>query len=117
MTKTYTDPITGDALSWQEHMSWRIQSVIRHWAFLITFTVVTLGAWAVGSAHVEVLVWWNLVASYMAIFVESIVGIAMFSQTRRDAVLIRRIASMEEQLLKLVEHLIEEVEELDEDLA
>ena len=34
---------------------------------------------------------WNYVASYLALFIESVVGIAMFSQTRRDAMIIREI--------------------------
>lgn len=110
--RTYTDPVTGDKLTWQEHTSWRIQGIIRHWAFLIIFTLATATAWLIGTAHAQVLLWWNLVASYMAIFVESIVGISMFSQTRRDAVILRKIASTEENTFKLMEHLIEEVEEL-----
>lgn len=113
MQKKFIDPITGDPLTWQEHMSWRIQGVIRHWAFIITFTFATITAWIVGFSHAWVLLWWNLLASYLAIFVESIVGISMFSQTRRDAVLIRKIAGMEEKLLKLVEHIVEEVEDLE----
>lgn len=114
----HIDPVTGDPLTFQELVSWRIQGVIRHWAFLVTFTLATFVAWLLGIfENPIVLIWWNLLASYLAIFVENIVGIAMFSQTRRDAVILRRIASMEEQLLKLVEHLVEEVEEISEDLS
>lgn len=116
-SKPFIDPITGDPLSWQEHISWRIQGIIRHWAFISIFTCSTITAWIIGVSHPEVLIWWNLAASYLAIFVESVVGISMFSQTRRDAVLIRKIAGMEEKLLKLVEHIVEEVEDISEDLA
>lgn len=113
MAREYHDPITGDKLTFQEHVSWRLQGVIRHWAFLVFFTCATITAWIIGIHNPLVLIWWNLMASYLAIFVENIVGISMFSQTRRDAVILRRIASLEEHLLKLVEHLIEEVEDLE----
>lgn len=113
--KKYIDPITGDALSLQEHISWLIQGIIRRWLFIGIITVCTIICWV--DANQTVLTWWNYAASYMALFIESVVGIAMFSQTRRDAVLIRTIAKMEKQIIKLVEHLVEEVEELNEDMA
>ena len=38
---------------------------------------------------------WNYLASYLAIFVEAIVGRAMFGQTRRDAQILRELRKME----------------------
>lgn len=85
----FRDPITGDALTAGEYISWKIQGVIRRWAFLGIITLLTIICWATRNA--EVLTWWNLAASYMALLIESIVGLAMFNQTKRDAVIIRHI--------------------------
>ncbi len=98
--KSYHDPVTGDELSAGEHVSWMIQSVIRRWSFLITFSLLTLLAWALSlflPGGGAILVWWNLIASYMAIVIESIVGLAMFNQTRRDAVIIREVRTLARQ--------------------
>jgi hypothetical protein len=104
MKKKYVDPVTGDELTRSEHISWRIQtSVIRNWWFLFFFTAVTIacvGAQAAtGDAN-----WgnnWNYFASYMAIFVEAIVGRAMFGQTRRDAQIIRELRAVLNELRTL----------------
>lgn len=92
-TKRYRDPHTGDELTRGEHISWRIQGVIRRWTFLIIFSIVTYACWLFGNP--TVLLWWNLSASYLAIVIENTVGIAMFSQTRRDAMVIREIRKYE----------------------
>jgi len=105
----YRDPVTDDELSRGEYISWMVQSIIRRWTFLGVVTLLTLLAWSTVfwlSQSGAVLTWWNLCASYLAIVIESIVGLAMFGQTRRDAVILRRIARMDNvnaaQLDKLV---------------
>lgn len=90
MAREYKDPITGDPLSFSEHVSWKLQtSVIRTWWFLFGFTLITLAC--ITTLNLKVMTWWNVLASYLAIFVEAIVGRSMFSQTRRDAVILREI--------------------------
>jgi hypothetical protein len=85
----YRDPHTGDNLTLAEHISWMIQNVIRNWFFIGLITIATITCWLINTDLV--LRWWNFVASYLALFIESVVGIAMFSQTRRDAMIIREI--------------------------
>jgi hypothetical protein len=90
--KSHHDPVTGDQLTTGEYLSWRIQGLIRNWYFLALITVVTTLTWI--TANSVVLQWWNLSASYLALVIESIVGIAMFSQTRRDAVVLREVRAL-----------------------
>jgi hypothetical protein len=85
------DPVTGDKMSRGESATWAIQGVIRNWWFVLVFTALTIVVWSVGWVAPDVLVWWNLMASYLAILIESIVGRAMFGQARRDAVILRHI--------------------------
>jgi hypothetical protein len=100
----YHDRITGDSLTLAEHISWIIQGIIRRWAFLVVFTLVTIVWWIKpGWFGDPGRTWWNLIASYMAIFIESTVGIAMYSQTRRDALIIREIRALEKRQIELLE--------------
>lgn len=89
MSPSFRDPVTGDPLTLGEHLSWLMQGIIRRWAFLGLITAATVVVWAVGDA--TGLLWWNLSASYLALLIEGTVGIAMFSQTRRDAVILRHL--------------------------
>src|SRR5579863_4695201 len=102
----HKDPYTGDTLSRGEYISWLIQGVIRRWTFLGLITIITAIAWI--TANSIVLTWWNLSASYLALVIESVVGIAMFSQTRRDAIALRETRAVsrhsEEILQRLDEH-------------
>jgi hypothetical protein len=97
MARAYQDPVTGDKLTRSEAISWKIQSIIRRWTFLIVYTSITALVWAFGLHNTTALLWWNLTASYLAIFIENTVGIAMFSQTRRDALIIREIRRYESE--------------------
>src|SRR5260370_14585270 len=90
--KPFRDPVTGDALAWGEELSWLMQGIIRRWTFLILITIVTGAVWIWGSPHA--LLWWNLAASYLAILIEGTVGISLYSQTRRDAVILRHLERM-----------------------
>ena len=71
--KVYRDTVTGDLLSRSEWISWQLQAnIIRRWWFLIAFSVITLAC--VLTFSITVMAWWNVLASYLAIFVEAIVG-------------------------------------------
>jgi ABC-type multidrug transport system fused ATPase/permease subunit len=92
--KVYRDPMTGDLLTRSDWISWQLQTnVIRRWWFLILFTFITLTC--VLTFSITVMAWWNVLASYLAIFVEAIVGRYMAGQTRRDATVLREIRKIE----------------------
>lgn len=97
------DPITGDTLTRAEWVSWHIQGIIRRWWFLVAFTLLTILVWSTGNP--TYLLWWNLTASYLAIFIENIVGLAMFGQTRRDAVILRHMQAQTSHIERLTEQI------------
>ena len=99
MRRTYHDPVTHDELSLGEYTALLIQGVIRRWLFLAFITTVTLVVWIVGAFLPAALVWWNLAASLLAVMIESIVGMFLFGQMKRDAVILRKL-----------EHVLEHVE-------
>ena len=111
---TYKHPITGEDIGLGQHISWSIQNAIRHWWFILTITGISVVCWAYGVHHPTELGWWNAWASYMALFIESVVGISMYQQTRADAKVIRKILKMEttqfEQLKDLIEHVEHDIE-------
>lgn len=109
MNKQHRDPVTGDVLTIGEWISWKIQGVIRRWTFLIFITLVTIVVWSLNNPIG--LTWWNLGASYMALVIESIVGLAMFSQTRRDAVALREVRAISQRMERVLAHLEHEEEE------
>jgi hypothetical protein len=117
--KQHRDPVTGDTLTPAEYMSWIIQGIIRRWTFLGIITAITIFVWTMNSAIA--LTWWNLGASYLALVIESVVGIAMFSQTRRDALVLREVRAMgkaQEQLLERLDALLQrEEKEIEEDVV
>ena len=84
-----SDPVTGDAFGPGEGLSWVLQGFIRRWTFLILFTSVTIPLWALGSP--AVLGWWNYGASFLAIMIESVVGIGFFNMARRDSKVLRHV--------------------------
>jgi hypothetical protein len=107
----YKHPITGEPIGLGKHISWKIQFAIRRWSFILTITAVTLVCVAWGLHDNGVIAWWNVWASYMALFIESVVGIAMFEQTQSDAKVIRRILAMEDHQFAELKQLIAKVEE------
>ncbi len=111
--KKRIDPVTGDMLSFGEYISWLIQGVIRRWTFLLVISGITIGVWLTNNP--TALLWWNLAASYLAIFIESVVGLAMFQQTRRDAVIIRRIEQIEAHTSAVVDRIDQIVERGEQD--
>lgn len=107
----FRDPVTGDELTLAEEASWKMQGIIRRWTFVVVVTLLTIAVWtyvgvsagwSLRSGALADLTWWNLSASYLAILIESTVGIAMFSQTRRDAVKIRKIEAIAESQAALM---------------
>ena len=97
------DPVTGDELTRAEYASWLIQGIIRRWTLLILLTIVTIVVWV--TRNERALTWWNLGASYYAIVIETIVGIAVFGQTRRDAVVLREVRSISSRTEHTAAHL------------
>lgn len=103
------DPVTHDPLSRAEAMSWLAQSIIRRWRFIIGYTLVTFTVWAVGSP--PVLGWWNYTASWLALVIESVVGIGVYNMSRRDAVILREVRA-ETQRVEAAAARIERVAEM-----
>ena len=101
MHSTYRDPVTGDILDRSDWVSWKVQGVIRRWSFLGVISIATFTAWLTDNVHV--ILWWNLCASYMALVIESIIGLAQFSQTKRDAVIMREIRGIAKEIHSLME--------------
>ena len=99
------DPVTGDKVSFSEFATIKAQGVIRRWTVFIVFTIGTGICWAIDAPNV--LLWWNLSASFFAVIVELMVGMAQFSQTRRDAAIIRSLHAIMREIHALVVELKE----------
>ena len=109
--KKYIHKSTGDVLTFSEQVSWSIQGIIRNWFFVIGWTVVTAVWWI--KPHLfgddkSYVKWMNL-ASWLAVTVELIIGIAMIGQTKRDAQIIRHILKLEKQELEHIEDIVEDM--------
>jgi len=107
MARTFRHPITGDDIGLGKHISWKIQFSIRNWYFIGAITFITLFCAVWGTINIAVIGWWNVWASYMALFIESIVGISMFEQTRADAKVIRETLGKIQELLLKINQLLE----------
>lgn len=112
--KKYIHATTGDVLTFSEQISWWVQGIIRNWFFVIGWTFITVIWWIRphwfhdDSSYVK---WMNL-ASWLAVTVELIIGIAMIGQTKRDALIIRHILKLEKQEIEHLEDLLENDESL-----
>ena len=110
--KKYIHASTGDVLTFSEQVSWWIQGLIRNWFFVIGWTLVTVVWWIrpqIFGDDKSYVKWMNL-ASWLAVTVELIIGIAMIGQTKRDAQIIRHILKLEKQELEHLKDLIEDKE-------
>ena len=109
--KKYIHPDTGDILTFSEKLSWSIQSVIRNWWFVFFWTGLSAAWWASPRIFHDnhSYVHWQLLASWLAVTVELIIGIAMIGQTKRDAQIIRHILKLEKQEMEHIEDLIEDM--------
>ena len=107
--RKFIHPDTQDVLTLSEAISWKIQAIIRNWWFVIIWTGTTVVWWinphwfGDDKSYVK---WMNL-ASWLAVTVELIIGIAMIGQTKRDALIIRHILKLEKQELEHIEDIIE----------
>jgi len=112
LKRKYVHPDTGDILTFSEQVSWTIQSAIRNWWFVFAWTGLSAVWWL--KPHIfkdsGSYVHWQLLASWLAVTVELIIGIAMIGQTKRDAQIIRHILKLEKQEIEHLEDLIEDME-------
>jgi hypothetical protein len=105
LLKSSTDPLTGEVVSPTERVSRFAQAMIRRWTFIGIITVVTAFWWThPGLFNDPNLVHWNLGASYMALLIESVVGIGMYHQQNRDAIVLRKTLQLEVRVLQILEH-------------
>lgn len=110
LKKKYIHKDTGDVLTFSENISWKIQGLIRNWWFVSAWTIVTFIWWAQPSLFHDThnyILWMNL-ASWLAVTVELVIGIALIGQTKRDAMIIRHILKLEKQE---IEHLMDIMED------
>jgi len=110
MARKYKHPVTGEAISLGQHISWILQKLIRKWPFIIAINLISYLCWILGGT--TVLLWWNLCASLMALNIESVVGIAMFEQTQADARIIRESLDIIRRVLSLEKDQFQEVKDL-----
>jgi magnesium-transporting ATPase (P-type) len=109
LKRKYIHKDTGDVLTFSEQVSWTIQSAIRNWLFVIAWTSVTIFWWIKPSwfGDDKNYVHWMNLASWLAVTVELIIGIAMIGQTKRDAQIIRHILKLEKQEIEHLQDLLE----------
>ena len=108
--KKYIHETTGDVLTFSEQISWKVQGIIRNWFFVIGWTGLS-AVWFITPATFgdsRSYIHWQLLASWLAVTVELIIGIAMIGQTKRDALIIRHILKLEKQEIEHLEDLLEE---------
>lgn len=124
------DPVTGDQMAAGEVFAWKVQWIIRRWTFIVALTLITALAWtyvAVGvgwglrAGPVAVLTWWNLGFSYLAVLIESVVGMSNYHQARRDALILRYLRDQVDRqshtllmLQRLGETILEQAERLED---
>lgn len=105
--KQYIHEATGDVLTFSEQISWKIQGLIRNWWFVFIWSALSATWWIKphwfkdNGSYVH----WQLLASWLAVTVELIIGIAMIGQTKRDAQILRHILKLEKQEISLIEDL------------
>ena len=121
--RKYIHEATGDVLTFSEQISWKIQGIIRNWYFVIVWSTVTFIWWIQPTwfTDTHAYIKWMNVASWLAVTVELVIGIAMIGQTKRDAQIIRAIYKILpgiqqalEYIRKLEEREIKMIEELND---
>lgn len=98
LRKRHTDAITGDEITRSERLSLLAQSVMRKWTFVLAYSALTLLWWThptLFGDHPGNDSRWQDWASYMALLIESLVGIGMFGWARRDSVILRKLYALE----------------------
>jgi len=121
--RKYIHEATGDVLTFSEQISWKVQGIIRNWYFVIVWSTVTFIWWIQPTwfTDTHAYIKWMNVASWLAVTVELVIGIAMIGQTKRDAQIIRAIYKILpeiqqalEYIRKLEEREIKMIEELND---
>ena len=109
LKRKYIHPDTGDVLTFSEKVSWSIQGIIRNWWFVFVWTGLSAIWWVKPHYFHDTgsYVHWQLLASWLAVTVELIIGIAMIGQTKRDAQIIRHILKLEKQELEHIEGMLD----------
>jgi hypothetical protein len=98
------DSMDGRPRSLTEKISFAVQGAMRRWTFVFAYTLLSVAWWIFpawfgdNSSYVH----WQLWASYMALFIESVVGIGMFSIQKKDAVILRRELVIAQQQTQLI---------------
>jgi len=110
LKKKYIHPDTGDVLTFSEKISWSFQSIIRSWWFVFVWTGLSATWWVKPNLFHDTgsYIHWQLLASWLAVTVELIIGIAMIGQTKRDAQIIRHILKLEKQELEHIEGMLDD---------
>lgn len=119
LSERYVDPVTGDALGLGEVASWHVQGVMRRWTFLLALSALTALVWVILDP-----IWrhppteqWNLWASYLAIMIEGVTAMALINQSRRDAVVIREIRALAQQMSQLLAAVVQDVERIESEVG
>lgn len=100
---------TGGAIGAGETASLLVQRIIRRWVFLGTITAITFYLWVIRDPiwHHSPADSWNYFLSWLAIAIESVVGMFFFGQSLRDGGVIRAILSeLTQHVLTAIEHLM-----------
>jgi len=115
--RKYIHETTGDVLTFSEQISWKVQGIIRNWYFVILWSTVTFVWWYQPTWFTDThayIKWMNL-ASWLAVTVELVIGIAMIGQTKRDAQIIRAMYKMLPEIQQALEY-IRKLEEREIDM-
>jgi hypothetical protein len=112
------DPATGDLLPFGERVSWGIQGLIRCWPVVIGHVVLSVVWWTHPGWFGDTpdLPHWMAVYSLLAVVIESIVGLAMFSQTRRDATALREVRAISRRLEQMAAVILADVEQVEAEI-
>jgi len=111
--RKYVHPDTGDSLTFSEQVSWKVQGIIRNWYFIILWSALSIAWWIKPSWFKDSAsyVHWQLVASFIAVVIELIVGISMLSQTKRDAQILREIRKLTREEADDIQIIMESIDD------
>lgn len=114
--RKFIHPETGDVLTFSELISWKLQGLIRNWYFIIIWTIGSTLWWSFPTwfQDTHAFTKWQLVASWLAVTIELVIGIAMFGQTKRDALIIRELRKLTRREADDVAMIVDMIEDLQE---
>jgi hypothetical protein len=118
LTEPRPDPNTGDMLSTSDRISWFLQGLIRHWWFIIGNVVLSVVWWAHPHWFGDTQDYprWMALYSLLAVVIESVVGLGMFGQTKRDAAALREVRAMATRIEEMASVILRDVAEIEEEL-